>query len=98
MYMKKFVMGFFVAVLCSATAHAIIEESTYRSTDELPAHSAIDGLWDVGTARLACPRGYVVGKRYCWDYAQKVYSPCGVFCAKQPNPPGGGNGRSPEVP
>lgn len=98
--MKKFVMGFFMAVLCSASAHAVVEEASFRSTDELPAHSAIDGLWDIGTSRLTCPRGYVVGKRYCWDYAQKMYTPCGVFCVKQPpgGPGGGGNDRGPEAP
>ena len=87
--MKKFVIGFFAAVLCSMTAHAIIEENTYRTTDELPASSAIEGLWDIGTSKMSCPRGYVVAKKYCWDYSQKVFTPCGVFCSKLPNPPGG---------
>jgi hypothetical protein len=96
MNMKKFAMGIFVAVFCSMTAHAIVEEGTFRSTEELPANSAIEGLWDIGTSRLTCPTGYVVGKRYCWDYSQKIYTPCGLFCVKTPIPPKGDHG--PEAP
>lgn len=82
--MKKFVVVLLAVGLWGFSAQAT---EMFRSTDELPDNAGIEAMWDVQSAGLRCPDGYVVAKKYCWSYPNKAFVPCGNFCAKHPAPP-----------